>query len=82
MAQPQRHIVWVSVDTYDSQGRMRSSLLGARSVETYVDPHGILDELLGDLPDSYRQLSGDEVAALVAGPGGGPRLTWEQLSIF
>lgn len=82
MSQARRHIVWVSIDTYDQKGRITSSLLGARSIETHADPHGILDELFADLPASYRQLTGDEVAALVLDHQCGPAPHWEQLSIF
>lgn len=77
-----RHILWLSIDTYDDEGRMTGSHLGARSVETACDPRGIHEEVLGNLPASYRQLTGAEVAKLVADQRGGPTPLWEQLSIF
>lgn len=82
MPTPNRHILWLSIDTYDPHGRLISSHLGARSVESHTDPQGIHDEVLGHLPPSFKQLTGDEVAELLAQAAGAPHGAWEQLSIF
>lgn len=77
-----RHVVWLSIDTYDAHGRLIGSLLGARSLLSPEGPHDVLDDVLASLPPEYRQLSGDEVRELLEQRAPAEHRTWEQLSIF
>lgn len=77
-----RTVLTVSIDTYDERGVLTGSLLGMRASSALHDPHDVLEHIATSMPETWRQMSYQDIVTAREQHSPIDAAGWAQLSIF